>query len=200
MKVAAWRYSHHSQLILDGTFDVCNRKLLLSIAMGINEDLHGVPLAFFLFSAPSGNKQTSLGYDAFELSKLLSKWKGTLLIFFVLFNFKNTLPKLGNFAEFLPIVTAAPPYRLDELRTARDGVAALLSQLDRSFSVEPPAVSPSLPRIYVLTRTANASHKYGAVDRLEYGDVVVKRPHQPRAKGGKGERSGLCGEDEEDKF
>ncbi|EKM49404.1 uncharacterized protein PHACADRAFT_167239 [Phanerochaete carnosa HHB-10118-sp] len=52
MREAAWKYAHHSQIILDGTFDVCNRKMLLFI-----------------------NKQTSAGYDTEILTKLLREWK-----------------------------------------------------------------------------------------------------------------------------
>ncbi|KAI1781826.1 hypothetical protein LXA43DRAFT_977888 [Ganoderma leucocontextum] len=64
MRDAASKYGHDSQIILDGTFGVCDRKVLL-----------GVPLAFFLFSAPSGNAQTSSGYNTEILTKLLHSWK-----------------------------------------------------------------------------------------------------------------------------
>lgn len=50
MQRAAWKYCHGSQLILDGTFGVCDRKMLLFIAMGVDEGGRGVPVAFFLFS------------------------------------------------------------------------------------------------------------------------------------------------------
>ncbi|KAJ3884390.1 hypothetical protein GG344DRAFT_35471, partial [Lentinula edodes] len=51
MDEASRMYAHHSQLILDGTFGVCSSRLLLFIAMAIDEDRKGVPIAFFLFSA-----------------------------------------------------------------------------------------------------------------------------------------------------
>ncbi|KAJ7116154.1 hypothetical protein C8R43DRAFT_961000 [Mycena crocata] len=54
MDEAAWKYGHESRIILDGTFGVCSSRMLLFIAMGIDKDGHGVPLAFFLFSAPTG--------------------------------------------------------------------------------------------------------------------------------------------------
>ncbi len=78
MQKAAWKYCHASQLILDGTFGVCDRKMLLFIAMGVDERGHGVPVAFFLFSAPSGNKKTDAGYNTEILEKLLLRWKTTL--------------------------------------------------------------------------------------------------------------------------
>ncbi|KAF9030851.1 hypothetical protein BDZ89DRAFT_1132191 [Hymenopellis radicata] len=74
MKGMAWKYGHQSQILLDGTFGLCDSKLLLFILMGIDEDGHGVPLAFLFFSAPSGNKHTAAGYDTKILAKLLQLW------------------------------------------------------------------------------------------------------------------------------
>ncbi|KAF9002405.1 hypothetical protein BDZ89DRAFT_1243249 [Hymenopellis radicata] len=74
MKAMAWKYGHQSQILLDGTFGLCDSKLLLFILMGIDEDGHGVPLAFLFFSAPSGNKHTAAGYDTKILAKLLQLW------------------------------------------------------------------------------------------------------------------------------
>jgi hypothetical protein len=78
MKNAAWKYAHQSQIVLDGTFGVCDKRLLLFILMGIDENRRGVPLAFLFFSAPSGNQQTSSGYDTAILTKLLQQWKAML--------------------------------------------------------------------------------------------------------------------------
>ncbi|EKM52561.1 uncharacterized protein PHACADRAFT_31058 [Phanerochaete carnosa HHB-10118-sp] len=75
MREAAWKYAHCSQIILDGTFGVCNRKMLLFIVMGIDEEGRGILLAFLLFSAPTKNKQTSARYDAEILTELLREWK-----------------------------------------------------------------------------------------------------------------------------
>lgn len=63
MREAAWKYAHHSQVLLDGTFGISDKKMLLFIAMGIDEANRGVPLAFFLFSAPEGNRKTAAGYN-----------------------------------------------------------------------------------------------------------------------------------------
>lgn len=52
--------------------------MLLFIVMGIDEKRHRVPLAFMMFSAPSGNQQTSSGYDTKILEKLIRHWKDSL--------------------------------------------------------------------------------------------------------------------------
>lgn len=63
MNEAANKYTHHSQLILNGTFGICSSSLLLFIAMAVDEDRKGVLIAFFLFSAPTGNQATQAGYN-----------------------------------------------------------------------------------------------------------------------------------------
>jgi hypothetical protein len=78
MKEAAWKYGHESQIILDGTFGVCDRKILLFIVMGVDENKKGVPLAFLLFSAPSGNQHTAAGYNTEVIVKLMEEWKKSL--------------------------------------------------------------------------------------------------------------------------
>jgi len=78
MKDAAWKYGYRSQIILDGTFGVCDKRLLLFIIVAIDENKQGVPLAFLLFSAPSGNQQTAAGYDIDIIAKLILTWKTSL--------------------------------------------------------------------------------------------------------------------------
>lgn len=75
---AAWSYSHKSQIILDGTFGICNAKMLLFIVMGVDEKNRGVPLAFLLFSAPSENRHTAAGYDTETITRMLDKWRLSL--------------------------------------------------------------------------------------------------------------------------
>ena len=75
MDDAAWRFAHHNQLILDGTFGVCSSRLLLFIAMGIDTAGRGPPLALFLFSAPTGNRATHAGYNRSILRELLDQWR-----------------------------------------------------------------------------------------------------------------------------
>lgn len=78
MKEAAWKYAHKSQIILDGTFGVCDKKILLFIIMGIDDLGKGVPLAFLLFSAPSGNRHTAAGYNTEIIANLVGMWKTSL--------------------------------------------------------------------------------------------------------------------------
>lgn len=78
MDEAAWKYTHNGQVILDGTFSVCSSHMLLFIAMGIDEEGKGVPLTFFLFSAPTGNQATHAGYTQEILCELLKNWKAHL--------------------------------------------------------------------------------------------------------------------------
>ena len=78
MREAAWKYGHESQIILDGTFGVCDKKILLFIVMGVDERGKGVPLAFLLFSAPSGNRHTAAGYNTEVIARLLGEWKKSL--------------------------------------------------------------------------------------------------------------------------
>ena len=63
MDEATWKYAHGKQIIVNGTFGVCLSHMLLFIAMGVDEDGKGVPLALFLFSAPMGNRATHAGYN-----------------------------------------------------------------------------------------------------------------------------------------
>ncbi|KAK7018770.1 hypothetical protein VNI00_018232 [Paramarasmius palmivorus] len=78
MRDATWKYAHKSQIILDGTFGICDRKVLLFILMGVDEDKKGVPLAFLFFSAPSSNRHTASGYNTEILAELLGQWKKEL--------------------------------------------------------------------------------------------------------------------------
>jgi hypothetical protein len=78
MREAAWKYSHESQIILDGTFGVCDKKILLFIVMGVDERGKGVPLTFLLFSAPSGNRHTAAGYNTEVITRLIGEWKKSL--------------------------------------------------------------------------------------------------------------------------
>ena len=73
MRDAAWCYIHQKQLIFDGTFGVVSSQMLLFIALGVDESGKGIPVAFFLFSAPSGNQVMHAGYDSSILQQLLSK-------------------------------------------------------------------------------------------------------------------------------
>lgn len=74
MDEAAKKYVHHNQLIVDGTFGVCSCQILLFIAMGVDKDGRGVPVALFLFSAPAGSHATHAGYNTAILQELFGAW------------------------------------------------------------------------------------------------------------------------------
>ena len=78
MKQASWKYAHQNQLILDGTFRICNSQVLLFIVLGIDGEGKGVPLAFFMFSAPMGNRATQSEYDILILKDLFKSWQDSL--------------------------------------------------------------------------------------------------------------------------
>lgn len=78
MRDAAWKYCHHKQLILDGTFGLCDSRMLLWIAMGVDESNSGIPVALFLFSAPTGTQATHAGYNTAIIKELLQHWRDWL--------------------------------------------------------------------------------------------------------------------------
>ncbi|KAJ3832225.1 hypothetical protein F5878DRAFT_654682 [Lentinula raphanica] len=71
MDQAAFKYIHHSQLIVDGTFGHL-------FAMGVDEENKGIPIALFLFSAPTGNHATHAGYNTEILAELFFAWNDHL--------------------------------------------------------------------------------------------------------------------------
>ena len=77
---ASWKYAYQSQIILNGTFRVCDKKILLFIIMGPDENkkFKGVSLAFLLFSAPLGNQHSAAGYNTKIITRLVDKWKKSL--------------------------------------------------------------------------------------------------------------------------
>lgn len=75
MKAATWRYCHKKQVIIDGTFGLLTSWLLVWIALGVDETNRGLPVAMFLFSAPTGNKATHAGYDTQVIAELMLSWR-----------------------------------------------------------------------------------------------------------------------------
>lgn len=78
MREAAWTYCHGRQLVLDGTFGIATSRLLLWIALAVNERNEGIPIALFLFSAPTGNRATHAGYNTDIIAELLQYWRDWL--------------------------------------------------------------------------------------------------------------------------
>lgn len=70
----AWLFGHENILLLDGTFGVCNRKILFFILMILDQQRQGIPIAYFIFSPPSQNKCTSSGYDHKILGMFFQKF------------------------------------------------------------------------------------------------------------------------------
>ncbi|KAJ3748257.1 hypothetical protein EV360DRAFT_56944, partial [Lentinula raphanica] len=70
---------------LDGTFGICSSRLLLFIALAVDEEHKGVPIALFLFSACTKARATHASYDTAILTKLLCAWKTSLVHKFGLF-------------------------------------------------------------------------------------------------------------------
>lgn len=91
MDDAAHKYAHHSQMILDGTFGICSSRLLLFIALAVDEDGKGLPIALFLFSASTGAKATHASYNTDILAKLLGTWKHHLVSKFGAFDPYSTI-------------------------------------------------------------------------------------------------------------
>ncbi|KAJ8089608.1 hypothetical protein PM082_014865 [Marasmius tenuissimus] len=77
MLESTWKYAHGKQILMDGTFGVCSRKILLFVMMGLDEQKKGTPLAFLFFSPPKSQRESS-GYDSGILAKLLEKWRGAM--------------------------------------------------------------------------------------------------------------------------
>ena len=71
----AWKYGHKGQIIMDLTFGVCSARALLVILMVIDENNHGLPVAFFLFTARREAQATHADYDGALLQRLLHRWK-----------------------------------------------------------------------------------------------------------------------------
>ena len=78
MREVAWKYGHHLQVMLDGTFGIRDKKMLLFILITVVENCKCIPLTFLLFSAPRGNQKTFTGYNMEIIHELLQKQKLSL--------------------------------------------------------------------------------------------------------------------------
>ena len=75
MTEAACTCCDRGQLVLDGTFGLCTSRLLVWIALGVDNGGRGVPVATTLFFSPTGSRFTHVGYDTTILTELLGEWK-----------------------------------------------------------------------------------------------------------------------------
>lgn len=78
MEQAAWNYGHKQQVSIDLTFGFCSARALLIILMAFNEDGHGIPIGFIVFTARDSAKATHADYNTQLLTRLLGKYKEAL--------------------------------------------------------------------------------------------------------------------------
>ncbi|KZS87578.1 hypothetical protein SISNIDRAFT_402256, partial [Sistotremastrum niveocremeum HHB9708] len=71
---ATWEVAHHQQFAFDGTFGVCSARLMLFIALGIQKNGKGIPLALFLLRFNTRNQASHAGYNTRILTDLLAAW------------------------------------------------------------------------------------------------------------------------------
>ncbi|KAJ7165212.1 hypothetical protein C8R46DRAFT_901169 [Mycena filopes] len=77
-RLAAWRYGHKKQVLMDLTFSVCSGRVLLAILMAINENNHGVPIGQIIFTARKSAKAVHADYNGQLLKDVLGKYKAGL--------------------------------------------------------------------------------------------------------------------------
>jgi hypothetical protein len=109
MDQAAFELCHGGQMVIDLTFGLCDRKILIVTAMGIDADGKGVPVAFMLFPAPEGNRLTPAGYDNVILAK---RWEHGAM-----------LSKLGIKDPSSPPLSLRTPTRENDWRRCKCGLA-----------------------------------------------------------------------------
>ncbi|CAG8855733.1 12205_t:CDS:2, partial [Gigaspora margarita] len=59
----AWTYGHQKLLIMDGTFTICDNRILLFALFVLDKDIRSIPVAYFLFSLPNSKKSVDGGYE-----------------------------------------------------------------------------------------------------------------------------------------
>ncbi|GJE99378.1 hypothetical protein PsYK624_156320 [Phanerochaete sordida] len=74
----AWKFEHKRQLIMDGTFGVCSARLLLFILLVINDCNHGIPVAWYFFSAKEDHTRVHASYDGAVLTAGVQHFKEAL--------------------------------------------------------------------------------------------------------------------------
>jgi len=65
---------------MDGTFRISSKKFLLFIVMVVNEFNKGIPVGYFLFSAPAGSKLYSSHYDSNILARFLCAFQQVVTV------------------------------------------------------------------------------------------------------------------------
>ncbi|KAJ7183914.1 hypothetical protein C8R46DRAFT_1210048 [Mycena filopes] len=77
-RLAAWRYGHKKQVLMDLTFGVCSGRVLLAILMAIDKNNHGVPIGQIIFTARKSAKAVHADYNGQLLKDVLGKYKAGL--------------------------------------------------------------------------------------------------------------------------
>jgi hypothetical protein len=167
MDDAAWKYAHHGQLILDGTFGVCSSRLLLFIAMAIDKAGKGLPIALFLFSAPTGNRATHAGYNTAILRELLKQWEVHLS--------KRSQQSNSSFTPYVAITDTDTKER-GALQDVWPGIWLLLCK----FHVRQCWTNYRKSLKFLSSKGANASfwnqHIHGRLQDLEVRYVFTAKP------------------------
>ncbi|KAF0399032.1 sugar transporter [Gigaspora margarita] len=70
----AWTYGHQKLLIMDGTFTICDNRILLFALFVLDKDIRSIPVAYFLFSLPNSKKSVDGGYEYRILNTLFQKF------------------------------------------------------------------------------------------------------------------------------
>jgi hypothetical protein len=60
----AWRYGHRRFIIMDGTFNLCSKTVLCFIVLVVDEDNHGLPVAFLLLTPRNRVSGSSSDYNS----------------------------------------------------------------------------------------------------------------------------------------
>ena len=71
----AWQYGHNRIILMDGTFNVTEKNVLLFIIMVLDELWRGLPVAYILFTAEHGAKKADASYSAKILEPFLQDWR-----------------------------------------------------------------------------------------------------------------------------
>ncbi|KAF7971659.1 hypothetical protein HWV62_20624 [Athelia sp. TMB] len=158
MDEAAWRYAHGKQLILDGTFGVCSSRLLLFIAMAVDDDGKGLPIAFFLFSAPTGNKATHTGYNRQIIGEVLAQWRDHL--------------SSGRTCTFCPLVTITDPKERGGLQDDWPDIWLLLLFTSTDHTLATQLIEHERAHVSAFSRV-DPSAKCASDAAVEYLDYLI---------------------------
>ncbi|KAF9499182.1 hypothetical protein BDN71DRAFT_1384280, partial [Pleurotus eryngii] len=88
----AWKYVHHHQVLMDGTFSVCSSAILIFFLMAIDKYNIGILTATIIFTLKQDAKAAHASYDNAILKDVLACWKAGMGVH----NSKTIQIGLGN--------------------------------------------------------------------------------------------------------